>query len=54
MTKKRGAEKAVRDIRRATRRFFSAEEKIGIALEGLQSNPPGNQPGRTQPAIGKH
>ncbi len=41
MTKKRGAEKTVRDIRR-TRRHFSAEEKIGIALEGLQSNPPGN------------
>ncbi len=30
------AEKTVRDIRRATRRKFSAEEKIGIVLEGLR------------------
>ncbi len=30
------AEKVVRDIRRATRRRFSAEEKIGIVLEGLR------------------
>ena len=30
------AEKAVRDIRRATRRKFSAEEKIRIVLEGLR------------------
>ena len=30
------AEKAVRDIRRATRRHYSAEEKIRIALEGLR------------------
>ena len=29
------AEEAVRDIRRATRRQFSAEEKIRIGLEGL-------------------
>jgi len=28
MTKKRSAEKTVRDIRRATRRHYSAEEKI--------------------------
>ena len=28
-------EKTVRDIRRATRRKFSAEEKIRIVLEGL-------------------
>ena len=32
----RGAEQAVRDIRRATRRKFSAEEKIRIVLEGLR------------------
>jgi len=30
----RGAEQTVRDIRRATRRKFSAEEKIRIVLEG--------------------
>ena len=29
-------EKTVRDIRRATRRKFSAEEKIRIVLEGLR------------------
>ena len=36
MSKKRGAEKTVRDIRRATRRHYSAEEKIRIVLEGLR------------------
>jgi transposase len=30
------AEQAVRDIRRATRRRYSAEEKIRIVLEGLR------------------
>ena len=30
------AEKTVRDIRRNTRRHHSAEEKIGIVLEGLR------------------
>jgi transposase len=30
------AETAVRDIRRATRRVYTAEEKIRIALEGLR------------------
>lgn len=30
------AEQAVRDIRRATRRYYSAEEKIRIVLEGLR------------------
>jgi hypothetical protein len=30
------AEETVRDIRRATRRHFSAEEKIRIMLEGLR------------------
>ena len=33
---KNSAEKAVRDIRRATRRHYSAEEKIRIVLEGLR------------------
>jgi transposase-like protein len=36
MTNKRSAEKTVRDIRRATRRHNSAEEKIHIVLEGLR------------------
>ena len=36
MTKKRSAEKTVRDIRRATRRHYSGEEKIRIVLEGLR------------------
>jgi transposase len=30
------AEKAVRDIRRATRKHYSAEEKIRIVAEGLR------------------
>jgi len=33
---KASAEKVVKDIRRATRRQFSAEEKIRIVLEGLR------------------
>ena len=33
---KRPAEDAIRDIRRATRRHFSAEEKIRIVPEGLR------------------
>ena len=33
---KRSAEKTVRDIRRATRRSYTAEEKIRIVLEGLR------------------
>ena len=36
MTKKRSAEKTVRDIRRASRRHYSAEEKIRVVLEGLR------------------
>jgi hypothetical protein len=35
-TEKQPAEDAIRDIRRATRRHFSAEEKIRIILEGLR------------------
>jgi transposase len=30
------AEQVIKDIRRATRRHFSAEEKIRIVLEGLR------------------
>ena len=37
MAKKGSAEKAVRDIRRKTRRRISAEEKIRIVIEGLRS-----------------
>ena len=33
---KEPAEKVVKEIRRATRRQFSAEEKIRIVLEGLR------------------
>ena len=36
MRKKRSAEKTVRDIRRATRKHYSAEEKIRIVLDGLR------------------
>jgi transposase len=36
MAKKESAEKAVRDIRRKTRRRFPAEEKIRIVIEGLR------------------
>ena len=35
-TKKAPAETVLKDIRRATRRQFSAEEKIRIVLEGLR------------------
>jgi transposase len=34
---KHSAQKTVRDIRRATRRQYSAEEKIRIVLEGLRA-----------------
>ena len=34
---KKPAEQVVRDIRRATRRHFSAEDKIRILLDGLRS-----------------
>jgi transposase len=33
---KPSSERLVRDIRRATRRHYSAEEKIRIVLEGLR------------------
>ncbi len=35
-TKKGPAEAVLRDIRRAARRRFSAEEKIRVVLEGLR------------------
>ena len=36
MAKRESAEKAISEIRRRTRRRFSAEEKIRIVLEGLR------------------
>lgn len=36
MTKKTSDEKTVRDIRRATRKHYSSEEKILIVFEGLR------------------
>ena len=36
MSLKDGAEAAVRDIRRQTRKQYSAEEKIRVVLEGLR------------------
>ena len=36
MRKKSSAQKTIRDIRRAARRHYSAEEKIRIVLEGLR------------------
>ena len=36
MSKSEGAEGKVREIRRKTRRKYSAEEKIRIVLEGLR------------------
>ena len=36
MSKKPSAEQSVRDIRRKTRKQYSAEEKIRIVLEGLR------------------
>ena len=36
MSKKAPADQAVRDIRRKTRKQYSAEEKIRIVLEGLR------------------
>lgn len=36
MSKQEGVESKVREIRRKTRRKYSAEEKIRIVLEGLK------------------
>jgi hypothetical protein len=44
MEKKDSAEKAVREIRKKTRRRFSAEEKIRIVLEGLRGKVQINSP----------
>ncbi len=36
MTTKAPAERVLKDIRRATRRHFSAEDKIRIVMDGLR------------------
>ena len=36
-TRQTGAAKAIKDIRRATRKQYAAEEKIRIVLDGLWS-----------------
>ena len=49
---KQPAEDAIRDIRRATRRHFSAEEKIRVVLEGLRRPARGGEHRRTPSARG--
>ena len=39
-TRQTGAAKAIKDIRRATRKQYSAEEKIRIVLDGLRGEEP--------------
>ena len=51
VTKKAEAEKAVKDIRRATRKVHSAEEKIRIVLAGLRGED--NEPCRAIDPIGR-
>ena len=49
--KKQASEAAVRDIRRKTRRRFSAEEKIRIVLDGLRGEGAWRRPQCTSRAI---
>jgi hypothetical protein len=49
---KQPAEDAIREIRRATRRHFSAEEKIRVVLEGLRRPARGGKHRRTPSARG--
>jgi transposase len=47
-TPKMSSERIVKDIRRATRKQYSAEEKIRIVLDGLRGGrkaAPGSDPG---------
>ncbi len=46
------AEKVVKDIRRATRRQYNAEEKIRIVLEGLRGEDKGNDKGKVEGVVG--
>ena len=48
MGKEVSAEKVVQEIRRKTRRRFSAEEKIRIVLEGLRGEESTGRRGRRQ------
>ena len=41
---KKPAERVVKDIRRATRRHFSAEDKIRIVIEGLRGDDSDKEP----------
>ena len=43
------AEQVVKDIRRATRRQFSAEEKIRIVLEGVRGEESVKRPAKLPP-----
>jgi transposase len=45
---KQPAEEVIKDIRRATRRHFSAEEKIRIVLEGLRDEESITEPCRRE------
>jgi transposase len=42
-TRQTGAAKVVKDIRRATRKQYSAEEKIRIVLDGLRGDDIGDK-----------
>ena len=52
--KKQSSEAAVRDIRRKTRRRFSAEEKIRIVLDGLRGEISVAELGTPAPPGGNH
>jgi transposase len=47
---KPSAEQVVKDIRRQTRRHYSAEEKIRIVLEGLRGEHDASGPASSEPA----
>jgi transposase len=42
-TRQTGAAKAIKDVRRATRKQYSAEEKIRIVLDGLRGEETGRE-----------
>ncbi len=45
------SDKLVKDIRRANRKLYSAEEKIRIVLEGLRGEKPEKWDGKTSERI---
>ena len=51
---KASAERVVKDIRRATRRHFSAEDKIRIVLEGLRGEASSHASCRRHDACRRH